>query len=179
MPDITETLVSDFDRQIEISNWALVALSLRDFKAWLEAIDKGTACLALAWIEKYGPKTSSGRSAAQFQLNPGTHSRVSKQHKVELWLREWRDQDGSIRYLRDQDKIIRKKNFRYIAQCLRNGEWVLVRVNDLLRTEEQGMLTAMSRSAHTRRDPRCRHAGFQTIAEAEAFESAGTTPAQE
>lgn len=137
MTDITaETLVRDFDRQSKVSDQDLVAMSLRDFDAWMETMVKGIACLALDCIRRYDAAKGSGRSGTPSRFRTPARPRGSKPDTVWRWIGEWKHVQTWIRDLDDQEKLIRKKNFRYIAQCLRNGAWVLVRVADSLSCRE-------------------------------------------
>lgn len=141
----SETLVRDFDRQLKVSDQDLAAMSLQDFRAWMATMINGIACLAMDCIRRYDAAKGSGRSGTPSRFRTPARPRGSNPDTVCRWIGVWKRVRTWIRDLNDQEKVIRKKNFRYIAQCLQNGDWVLVSVADSLsRGEKEGMLTARS-----------------------------------
>lgn len=119
-------MIRDFDSGLNVQDDKLSAMSSKEFKAWMEIMVKGIACLALAAIDrKYAVAISSGCTAAQFHTQKETCE--SRRTEVSWWLDEWTRIRALIRDLTGPARIKRKHNFKYIAKCLRDDDWVFVR----------------------------------------------------
>lgn len=130
MSDITSNpmirdMIRQFDRGLAVQDDKLTAMTLKDFMAWMEIMVKGIACLALASIDrKYAVARRADYTAAQRYTQRETCE--ARRTEVSRWLDEWPRKQALIKDLTGPAKIKRKKNFSYIARCLRDGDWVFV-----------------------------------------------------
>ncbi|KWU46130.1 hypothetical protein RHOSPDRAFT_24704 [Rhodotorula sp. JG-1b] len=108
---------------------------VRDFDRQLKVSDQDLAAMSLQDFRAWMATMINGIACLAMDC-------------IRRWIGEWKRVRTWIRDLNDQEKVIRKKNFRYIAQCLQNGDWVLDRKESHERWRRNAQLRRLARAKY-------------------------------